>query len=149
MREEEIVNAVNFLMGEKLKDVPLDQRLQFLQGKLTQEELVEVKKRFDKGIPKPAEIKHSDKAARRLESVDSHFSLMTAINIASLAVLTTIGVNYMMDNVKEKKDASLRDEIKDRMQTSLRDTSDRIRSIEQSMQQLVSKSNYFVASESL
>ena len=47
---------------------------------------------------------------------------MTAINIASLAVLTTIGVNYMMDNVKEKKDASLREEIKDRMQTSLRDT---------------------------
>ena len=30
MREDEIVNAVNFLMGEKLKDVPLDQRLQFL-----------------------------------------------------------------------------------------------------------------------
>jgi hypothetical protein len=40
----------------------------------------------------------------------------------------------MMDNVKEKKDASLREEIKDRMQTSLRDTSDRIRTIEQSMQ---------------
>jgi len=89
--------------------------LQFLQGKLTQEELAEVKRRFDKGVPKPTEIKNSDAATRRLESVNSHFSLITAINVASLAVLTTIGVNYMMDNVKEKKDASLREEIKDRM----------------------------------
>ena len=39
---------------------------------------------------------------RRLETINNHF--MTAINIASLAVLTSIGVNYMMDNVKEKKD---------------------------------------------
>jgi hypothetical protein len=72
---------------------------------------------------------------------------MTAVNIASLAVLTTIGVNYMMDNVKEKKDASLREEIKDRMHTSLRDSSDRIRSIEQNMQQLVSTINYFCSKQ--
>jgi hypothetical protein len=55
---------------------------------------------------------------------------MAAINVASLAVLTTIGVNYMLDNVKEKKDAALREEIKDRMHTSIKDTSDRVREIE-------------------
>ena len=50
-------------------------------------------------------MKQSDKAARRLESTNNHFSVLTAVNIASLTVLTTIGVNYMIDNIKEKKDS--------------------------------------------
>lgn len=78
-------------------------------------------------------MKQSDKAARRLESTNNHFSVLTAVNIASLTVLTTIGVNYMIDNIKEKKDSALREEIKDRMQQSVRDTSERIREVERNM----------------
>jgi hypothetical protein len=35
MRENEILNALNFLNGEKVKDVPEDQRFKFLEDKLT------------------------------------------------------------------------------------------------------------------
>ena len=49
-------------------------------------------------------LKDSKHAAARLESTNNHFSLFTAVNIASLAVLTSVGVNYMLDSFKEKKD---------------------------------------------
>ena len=46
--------------------------------------------------------------------------------MASLAVLTTIGVNMMLDTIKEKKDASVREEIKDRLHQSLNESQKRI-----------------------
>lgn len=49
-------------------------------------------------------LKDSRKVAGRLESTNNHFTIFTAINIASLAVLTSVGVNYMLDSFKEKKD---------------------------------------------
>ena len=33
---------------------------------------------------------------------------MNAINVASLAVVTSVGVTYMLDKFKEKKDETLR-----------------------------------------
>ncbi len=57
--------------------------------------------------------------ANRLASTNNHFSIFAAVNVASLAVLTTIGVNLMLETVKEKKDLSLREEIKDRLHESL------------------------------
>ncbi len=68
----------------------------------------------------------SRQTAARLESTNNHFSIFTAINVASLAVLTTIGVNMMLDTIKEKKDASLREEIKDRLHQSLSESHKRI-----------------------
>jgi hypothetical protein len=71
-------------------------------------------------------LKNSKRAAARLESTNNHFGIFTAINIASLAVLTSVGVNYMLDSFKEKKDQALREEIKDRMHEALRNNTDRI-----------------------
>jgi hypothetical protein len=59
---------------------------------------------------------------RRIETVNNHFSLTAAVNVASLAVLTTIGVNMLLETIKDKKDASLREEIKDRLHESLAET---------------------------
>lgn len=41
-------------------------------------------------------------------------------------MLTTIGVNMMLDTIKEKKDSALREEIKDRLNDSLQDSQRRI-----------------------
>ena len=66
-------------------------------------------------------IVDSPAAERRLKQTDSHF-MVNAINIASLAVLTSVGVNYILDQYKEKKDTVLREEIKDRMIQGSRET---------------------------
>lgn len=51
---------------------------------------------------------------------------MTAVNVASLAVLTSVGVNWMLDNFKEKKDAALREEMKDRLHETLAENNRRV-----------------------
>lgn len=56
-----------------------------------------------------------------------------------MSVLTTIGVNMMLDTIKEKKDASLREEIKDRLHESLQDSSRRINKMETDINELNSK----------
>ena len=47
--------------------------------------------------------------------------MINAVNIASLAVLTSIGVNYILDQYKEKKDTILREEIKERVLSGVRE----------------------------
>lgn len=59
-------------------------------------------------------IGSSPVASARLKQTNNHF-IVNAINIASLAVLTSVGVNYILDQYKEKKDSVLREEIKDRL----------------------------------
>ena len=44
---------------------------------------------------------------------------MNALNVASLAVVTSVGVTYMLDKFKDKKDDVLRNELKDRLYSSL------------------------------
>ena len=63
---------------------------------------------------------------------------MTAINVASLAVLSSVGVNMLLDSMKEKKDAALREEIKDRLHDSLAENNKKIANLETSVQELVS-----------
>ena len=63
---------------------------------------------------------------------------MTAVNIASLSVLTTIGVNMMLDTIKEKKDSTLREEIKDRLHESLSESQRRVQKLESDVIDLVS-----------
>jgi uncharacterized protein YlxW (UPF0749 family) len=63
---------------------------------------------------------------------------MTAVNIASLSVLTTIGVNMMLDTIKEKKDSTLREEIKDRLHESLSESQRRLQKLESDVTDLVS-----------
>ena len=85
-----------------------------------------MKRRFDGG----------GKAEKRLEVVNNHFS---AVNIASIAVLTSLGVSYMLDSIKEKRDATLREEIKSRVVDGMRDSGDRISRLEQSVADLKAK----------
>lgn len=145
MREDEIVRALAFVQGAKVQDVPVEQRFKFLNERLTAEEIEEVKRRFEGKSKKGAELGNSssgalinsEKEAGRLTTINSHFSLMTGINIASLAILTTMGVSFFLDNVKEKRDASLREELKDRLQTGLNESQTRVRVLEQSLTEIV------------
>ena len=70
--------------------------------------------------------------------LDTTYNDLTAVNIASLSVLTTIGVNMMLDTIKEKKDATLREEIKDRLHESLSESQRRIQKLETDVTDLVS-----------
>ena len=50
--------------------------------------------------------------------------------MASLAVVTSVGVTYMLDKFKDKKDDVLRNELKDRLYSSLQENVTRLRSLE-------------------
>jgi len=67
---------------------------------------------------------------------------MTAVNIASLSVLTTIGVNMMLDTMKEKKDQQLREEIKDRLHETLSESQRRLNKLETDVKDIVSANSY-------
>ena len=55
---------------------------------------------------------------------------MQSVNVASIAVLTTLGVSFVLDKLKDKQDKNLREELKDRVESSLRDSFQRIRALE-------------------
>ena len=63
---------------------------------------------------------------------------MTAVNVASLAVLTSVGINWMLDSVKEKKDQALREEMKDRLHETLVENNRRLMKLESDVAELVS-----------
>ena len=59
---------------------------------------------------------------------------------ASIAIISSLGLTYLLDSYKDRSDKNLRDELKDRVQSSLNDTSakldqliDRQRDLEQKM----------------
>lgn len=54
-------------------------------------------------------------------------------------MLTSVGVNYILDRYKDKKDDVLREEIKERFYSSQRETQDRLRSLETSQEKTVSQ----------
>ena len=47
MRDKMIQESLNFLKKEEVKNVPFDEKVQYLKGKLTEEELSEVLSRFN------------------------------------------------------------------------------------------------------
>jgi hypothetical protein len=55
---------------------------------------------------------------------------MQSVNVASIAVLTTLGVSFVLDKLKDKQDKNLREELKDRVESTLRDSVQRIRALE-------------------
>ena len=63
---------------------------------------------------------NAGRAKERLESTNGHFA-MQAINIASIAVLTSMGVNYFLDKSRQRSDEGLREEMKDRVTEHVRD----------------------------
>ena len=55
---------------------------------------------------------------------------MQSVNGASISVLTTLGVSFVLDKLKDKQDKNLREELKDRVESTLRDSVQRIRALE-------------------
>ena len=74
-------------------------------------------------------IQASPIVQQRLEQTNSHF-LTNALNVASLAVVTSAGVTYLLDKFKDKKDDTLRNELKDRLYSTLTETNNRLRQLE-------------------
>lgn len=112
--------------------IPLDEKKKYLEQKLSEEEIAEAFKRFNEmpaAQSKPAtsqlSIVNSDKTQRRVDNVSSLF--MQSVNVASIAILSTIGVTYVLDRIKDKKDKDLREEIKERVFDNLRENADRLR----------------------
>ena len=104
--------------------MPKDEQRGFLEGKLTEEEITEVLKRQASGVPVQASpVKqvegNAGRVKERLESTNNHFA--SAINIASLAVLTSMGVNYFLDKGRQRGDTALREEMKDRVTANVRE----------------------------
>jgi len=49
-----------------------------------------------------------------------------------------MGVNYMLEKFKDKKESALREEIKDRVFTQMNESTNRVRELEQNVVKLVS-----------
>ena len=157
MREDEIKKAVALLSSEKLSKVSEEQRNQFLKDKFSEEEISEIHKRLkqakDLGVGgaevpravKPTNgapvIQNSPQAEQRLQQTNSHF-LTNALNVASLAVVTSVGVTYLLDKFKDKKDETLRNELKDRLYSTLSENTNRLRQLEIRQDELVSHLNF-------
>ena len=50
--------------------------------------------------------------------------------MASLAIVSSVSVTYLLDTFKEKKDESLRNELKDRLYSTLSENTNRLRQLE-------------------
>ena len=48
---------------------------------------------------------------------------MQTVNVASVAILSTLGVTYVLDKIKDRQEKNLREEIKDRVETTLKENS--------------------------
>lgn len=59
--------------------------------------------------------------------------------MASLAIVTSVGVTYLLDKFKDKKDESLRNELKDRLYSTLSENTSRLRQLEIKQDELVSQ----------
>ena len=55
---------------------------------------------------------------------------MNALNIASISIVTSVGVTYLLDNFKDKKDEVIRQEMKERLYTTLQDSNSRLWELE-------------------
>ena len=144
MREDEIAKFVAMLQSKNLKDIPLEQKKNFLKDKCSEEEIAEILKRVNNEKPSgdqnalgpkstsnegKAMSYNSPQAEQRLQQTNQHF-WTNALNIASLSIVTSVGVTYLLDKFKDKKDETLRNELKDRLYSNLSENTNRLRAIE-------------------
>ena len=136
MREDKIQKSVNFLTKEEIKNVPYDEKIQYLKGKLTEEELSEVLTRFERDSKKtggskdePIKVIANSSTSQRREfaptaspvrqssSFGSKF--ITGVNIAAISAASSIGVSYLINNMKDKKEKEVFQWMKDFQDQSL------------------------------
>lgn len=117
MRDERIRKAVNFLNKDEIKNVPFNEKVSYLKNKLTEEELSEVLSKIEDKASKteakeePSRTTQAYSTERRpsassvetyppKQSVGSKF--ITGLNIAAISAASSIGVSYMINNIKDK-----------------------------------------------
>ena len=141
MREDKIKQGITLLSNLKDKNINLEEQRRFLESKMSEEEVTEVFKRMKEnpqgasqqqipssGGSQPMMVA-SPHANARMMQTNGHFAPAASGNnggggitatslatVASVAVLSSLGITYMLDNYKNKQDKNLRDEIKDRVQ---------------------------------
>lgn len=67
-------------------------------------------------------------AEKRVNDVNRVF--MGAGAVASIAILSSLAMNYALDSMKDKREKHLREEIKERVFDTIRESTDRIRVLE-------------------
>lgn len=119
----------------------MEEKKKFLASKMNEEEIEEAIKRFNKGeSPKAAST-----AVARIATTNSHFANQRRsegtnwATVASVAILSSVGITYLLDNYKDRQDKNLRDELKDRVKQSLEDQKKVIQDIERTQRQLQSQ----------
>lgn len=107
---------------------------------MTEEERSEVMRRYNQAIANPEKASGKGKdsvlqnvvsspvAEQRLQHQSSLIASPSVV--ASIAVLSSFAVNYMLEKFKDVRDKNLREEIRDRFESALRESQQRIRSLE-------------------
>jgi len=58
-------------------------------------------------------------------------SASSLATVASVAFVSSLGLTYLLDKYKDKQDKNLRDELKDRLNSTLSETKTKITDLEQ------------------
>ena len=128
-----------------MHQISFEEKKKFLENKLSEEEIGEVMRRYKEALANPsvmaastssskskdqvyANIKESPVAENRLQHQQSLF--LQSVNVASIAILSSLGVSYVLDKIKDRQERNLREEIKDRMESTMKEANSRIRSLE-------------------
>jgi hypothetical protein len=121
MDEGRIQKAVEFLKNKQIKNVSYDEKVIYLKSKLTEEELSEALNRVDSkkveisntasistSLAQPAYSASRNSSSSSMKEYQPKSSggskLMNAINIGAISAASSIGVSYMINNMKDKKE---------------------------------------------
>ena len=143
MNEDKIKQGITFLNGIKGKNISLDEQKKFLESKLTAEEIAEVYKRVGQETlsSTPSNTTSCPKALDRISHTDSHFQpnaqnllehpkSTSKATVASVAILSSLALTYVLDKYKDKNDKNLREELKDRVKEQLEESKTKVNRLE-------------------
>ena len=101
-----------------MHQISFEEKKKFLENKLSEEEIGEVMRRYKEALANPsdmaaatsssskskdqvyANIKESPVAENRLQHQQSLF--LQSVNVASIAILSSLGVSYVLDKIKDR-----------------------------------------------
>lgn len=157
MKEDRIKKAIIFLKDDKIKDVPYEEKINYLKNKLTEEELSEALSRLksdDKGDTGSSNQSSANTIQRSYSTGQAtcprdmeeyrpqsnrSSKFMKALNIGAIAAASSIGMSYMMSNMKDKKDRELFQVMKDFQEQSVNQIQMKLNEIQEENSRLRSK----------
>lgn len=125
MREDHIQKSLNFLKTETTPKTSFDEKIGFLRGKLTEEELSEVMNRYKSSnasstapiasttlssshVPSATPVSHSIPSQPEVRYVEQPRSagsrFIDMLNIGAISTATGLGVSYVVNSLSDKKD---------------------------------------------